>query len=704
MKTKDEKRTLRRVSRYFADLQGATAGLRPEPTPLPVWRQRADTTPRHGVGIFVDYNVDFRRSYLTEAQREHWRGSSFRNLDTVIIAVGDGLKADCLRNYNALCGILLTESDEQSLKQEEQADSTIVVVKLKTLQSAGIDITDATTVESCVEQVQIAFGFIEEETVELKKKFKPSEIALELLNLTNHLIIIMDNGTFYLKKDRGYIQFMPNFKRPGSTYVANELGVYISSLVAHALADRRVGDVERVNGSIRLAVLAYSHLFNNGIGPVKGDDPSKWSPFDVVAKILAPSRIGKLGTKAIDAATTTNGDLKGIIEGKDDNSDDYLFSSLVFELNQPWKRTDLYRNHEPSNQLHVFHQIIRHGIERGLRVQLSNAAGDLPSARIDCPYAKFGKIKLILDDEIQQYSNCRRIIVNYLNNRDWRKPLSIAVFGKPGIGKSFAVQQLVKMNPSDDDEIPLVFNLAQFDSLDQLTQAFHTIQSAVLASEDRPPLIMFDEFDADFDTPLGWLKYFLAPMQDGEFRGRNGTYKIGRAIFAFADATSHRFEEFQKAAPTRKLGSDVGSEHPDSFRKSVKLPDFVSRLHGHLDLADLGVVQLDHRKLLKRAMLIRTFLEQHTKSIFSGDEKKPSIANIDDDVIEYFLTRPDYPFGTRSLETIIRGSTPINHRFVMASLPPDEQINHHGGSRKLTRKEAVPAPAGPAVTNYGRTT
>jgi hypothetical protein len=31
-------------------------------------------------------------------------------------------------------------------------------------------------------------------------------------------------------------------------------------------------------------------------------------------------------------------------------------------------------------------------------------------------------------------------------------------------------------------------------------------------------LVFFDEFDSSFEVKLGWLKYFLAPMQDEVFR------------------------------------------------------------------------------------------------------------------------------------------------------------------------------------------
>ena len=142
-----------------------------------------------------------------------------------------------------------------------------------------------------------------------------------------------------------------------------------------------------------------------------------------------------------------------------------------------------------------------YGVQKGLRRQAPAGGATTPPCsqliRIQCPYAEFGDIKLVDNDEIEQFSNCGRIVRNYLSNKDWRKPLSIAVFGKPGIGKSFAVRQLVRLNRGDGDKKPLVFNLAQFNSLDQLTECFHTIQSAVLASKDHPPLIMFDEFDSD---------------------------------------------------------------------------------------------------------------------------------------------------------------------------------------------------------------
>jgi hypothetical protein len=65
------------------------------------------------------------------------------------------------------------------------------------------------------------------------------------------------------------------------------------------------------------------------------------------------------------------------------------------------------------------------------------------------------------------------------------------------------------------------------------------------------------------------------------------------------------------------------------------------------------------------------------------------MANIDAEVIDRLLTWDAYRFGSRSLETIIRASTPINNRLVLASLPPDAQIQHHHGDPRPPRPAKI---------------
>ena len=47
-----------------------------------------------------------------------------------------------------------------------------------------------------------------------------------------------------------------------------------------------------------------------------------------------------------------------------------------------------------------------------------------------------------------------------------------------------------------------------------------------------------------FQGKLGWLKYFLAPMQDGVFRVGDSIHPIGKAIFVFAGGTSSTYNQF----------------------------------------------------------------------------------------------------------------------------------------------------------------
>ncbi len=75
--------------------------------------------------------------------------------------------------------------------------------------------------------------------------------------------------------------------------------------------------------------------------------------------------------------------------------------------------------------------------------------------------------------------------------------------------------------------------------------AFHQVRDIGLSG--KFPLVFWDEFDTSLaETPLGWLRYFLAPMQDGKFQEGQISHPIGRAIFVFAGGTSSSMAEFDK--------------------------------------------------------------------------------------------------------------------------------------------------------------
>jgi ATPase family associated with various cellular activities (AAA) len=148
------------------------------------------------------------------------------------------------------------------------------------------------------------------------------------------------------------------------------------------------------------------------------------------------------------------------------------------------------------------------------------------------PVLRFEKQVAVERDEIESFRNVRNILMSYME-RDQQKPLSIAVFGPPGSGKSFAVKQIFGSIPVWKGQDPIELNMAQFRDAADLSAAIARIQDANL--QRKTPLVFFDEFDSSQgDQPLVWLKQFLGIMQDGAFSTGRDSIRIGKAVFVFA--------------------------------------------------------------------------------------------------------------------------------------------------------------------------
>ncbi len=133
------------------------------------------------------------------------------------------------------------------------------------------------------------------------------------------------------------------------------------------------------------------------------------------------------------------------------------------------------------------------------------------------PIGEFGELVTVDRQEIESLRSIHSLISEYCNQQEDR-PISIAVFGPPGSGKSFAVKQIAKAASPEKKiaEKTHTFNLSQFKSPADLIDAFHQIRDVALSG--KIPLAFWDEFDSPLDgKKLGWLRFFLAPMQDGEF-------------------------------------------------------------------------------------------------------------------------------------------------------------------------------------------
>jgi hypothetical protein len=283
------------------------------------------------------------------------------------------------------------------------------------------------------------------------------------------------------------------------------------------------------------------------------------------------------------------------------------------------------------------------------------------------PVAQFGELTTADRGEIESYRAISNLLRDYLSMPQ-TKPISIAVFGPPGAGKSFGVQQVAEhARPVGSRKVPpLEFNLSQFTQLDDLIAAFHLVRDQALS--DIVPLVFFDEFDSNFgdelDGKLGWLRYFLAPMQDGKFRERGHTHPLGGAIFVFAGGTRQNLKEFVKTK------DDPAYEE----FAAVKGPDFASRLRGHIDIRGPDPVNEHDRMFpIRRAFLLRSMLTRRQKLLKSG-----AGFNIDDGVLNALLTVPSYRHGARSMEALLGMSILTNPRkFDRASLPPTEQLESH---------------------------
>jgi hypothetical protein len=277
------------------------------------------------------------------------------------------------------------------------------------------------------------------------------------------------------------------------------------------------------------------------------------------------------------------------------------------------------------------------------------------------PQLSFGALTTVDRFEIEAYQNIRNLIVGYAADKSVR-PLSIAVFGSPGSGKSFGVTQIAK-NVLPGKVEKLEFNVSQFTALADLGAAFQKVRDVIL--QGKLPLVFFDEFDSDKDgLPLGWVKTFLMPMQDGKFKDESGEHPLGKCILVFAGGTAASFAEF-----TAPIQSDKPEE--STAFKNIKGPDFVSRLKGTINvLGPNPKDESDKNYILRRALLLRSLCERKL-NLARG------VAPVSKNIIWAMLLVPEYKHGARSMEAILDMSRLEGNVWEPVSLPFYSQLALH---------------------------
>lgn len=371
------------------------------------------------------------------------------------------------------------------------------------------------------------------------------------------------------------------------------------------------------------------------------------------------------------------------------------------------------------NEIELCKNIARNGITKSLS---------------GIPYLRYEKFISVDRFEMENYRKIYNLISKYLTNKNINKPISVCVFGPPGSGKSFGVKQLanyINKNTKNVVTETIEFNLSQMHSFKELSHSLHQIRD--LGLKGKIPIVFWDEFDVDFNNnKFGWLKYFLAPMQDGEFIEDSIIHFIGKAIFVFAGGICSSMYQFSNTED-----------------KGYKLKDFISRLKGYIDVSgpnkkmcpynilkllndfdnepmsdnelnkkieksideipctenvdkssqneercvrlykeilsprngnndiikkmkmceDSKIYCMENCYQVRRAILLRTLLEKKFNL-----RHNHNIA-IDDKVLDLFLNVNSFTHGARSLETIISlSSGSIENGFTLSSLPEDTQL------------------------------
>jgi hypothetical protein len=302
-----------------------------------------------------------------------------------------------------------------------------------------------------------------------------------------------------------------------------------------------------------------------------------------------------------------------------------------------------------------------------------------PSALEDVPWARFGKYFTVDRREIEALRSLRQMMLSYRDGGAQKQPLSLAAFGAPGSGKSFALKQIAEGVFGEKNPI-LEFNLSQFDGPADLIGAYHQVRDHVLGG--KTPVAFWDEFDS---RKYYWLQYLLAPMQDGLFQDGQVTHSIGKCVFVFAGGTSHDFANF--GPPETPPADETVDERKDRNERTVafamaKGPDFRSRIAGYFNVmgpnrrpnpgARPGGVPISDPSAeepdfpIRRAIMLRSTLG-YVKDR-EGDREN-DVMEIDRGLLTALLEVPSYRHGMRSMEKLVglmrdRGGLPLRRAYV----------------------------------------
>ncbi len=556
---------------------------------------------------------------------------------------------------------------------------------------------------------------------------------IKVENCFNLVLLCKNEGCIYIEKKRNENTFhMHTFIDPFNQYgtfsasnygwVAGFQNIFITKFVHSFVSEKSIDHVNSVGDAWKYARAVFL-LGYGSIELIENNEIDKIPSLIPVAENL--KTVKEIMTKCDEELTDFEKKFR-----------DYVQDVLQYSVNVDMKRDDQMFQQE-GNEGKVYHYSKNFSLLCKYRLSLKQAfiisekiielgpdalnndiyfePGKEPDKKISfrIPFLKIGNHISIFRKEIEEVNLIYTVIRDYVKRKTTKRPLSIAVFGEPGSGKSFTVTQIVKNLQGVKSEI-LEFNLSQMYSLNDLMEAFHLIQDA--GQRDRLPVVFWDEFDCEFNENIfGWLKNFLAPMQDGMYLKDGKDHYFGQAIFIFAGGICSNDIVFKAL---RVAKQDVNKYLADTYQdidgeileqyareatsilkdinstkiKTLKLPDFISRLKLTYTVPTSRISDLNKKIfntsenindtklegkeaaiIFRRASLIRNQLASHAGHLKTMDFKA-----------FHRLLLSDRYACARDLESAIEASTLADvENFGLSALPLSQESDNEIKLNKL---------------------
>lgn len=259
--------------------------------------------------------------------------------------------------------------------------------------------------------------------------------------------------------------------------------------------------------------------------------------------------------------------------------------------------------------------------------------------------------------EIAPVVTMQGVMDSYVSKESYKRPLCIGVFGPPGSGKSFAVEEVARVISRKMHDNPFEFfqfNLTQFSGPEEINSAIDLVRASV--AKGKVPIAFWDEFDCRYDgNEFGYLRYFLPSMQDGVTYVHGIPQYIGRSIFVFAGGVKESWGYMEAL---------LDQADRDALRrvKTLKIPDFMSRLRVVLDIDGIGIPQNLFRdsasekdlEELRRILLKRAFIIAHQMN----NHWRKAARKTSGLLLRLLIAH--YKFGARSMEAVIEASHAVD--------------------------------------------